>query len=59
MGWSTGVVEAMKSQNTSTKIQVNSKCQYPMTKTYLGRYFFEMAWSFEILNFGHCDLFDI
>ena len=57
-GWD-GVVESMKSQNTSTKLQVNSNFQYPMTKTYLQRYFFETAQKFEILNFGDCDLFDI
>ena len=36
-----------KSQIPSTKLQINLKFQYPMTK------------KFEILNFGHCDFFDI
>ena len=41
-----------KSQNTSTKLQINLKLQCPtMTKISLQR--------FEVLNFGHCDLFVI
>ena len=38
----------MKSQIPSTKLQTNFKFQYQMTETKSG-----------ILNFGHCDLFDI
>jgi len=38
-------------KNTSTKLQINLKLQYSMTKISLQR--------FGILNFGHCDLFDI
>jgi hypothetical protein len=37
----------LKSQIASTKLQINHKFQYSMTKT------------FEILNFGHWDLFVI
>ncbi|MBT8406506.1 MAG: hypothetical protein KJP05_03535 [Deltaproteobacteria bacterium] len=40
----------MKSQTPSTKLQTNFKFQYAMTKT---------QDRFGILNFGHCDLFDI
>jgi hypothetical protein len=47
---SAGMMEAMKSQTPSTKLQTNLKFQYSMTKTQNG---------FRISNFGHCDLFDI
>jgi len=45
-----GVMESMKSQIPSTKLQTNIKFQYSMTKTQN---------RFGISNFGHCDLFDI
>ena len=45
-----GVLEFMKSQTPSTKLQINLKFQYSMTKT---------RNRFGISNFGHCDLFDI
>jgi hypothetical protein len=47
---SAGMMEAMKSQTPSTKLQTNLKFQYSMTKTQN---------RFGISNFGHCDLFDI
>ena len=47
---SAGVMESMKSQTPSTKLQTNLKFQYSMTKT---------KNRFGISNFGHCDLFDI
>ena len=46
---SAGVLESMKSQAPSTKLQINLKFQYSMTKTQN---------RFGISNFGHCDLFD-
>jgi len=49
----------MKSQIPSTKLQINSKFQYPMTKIYLELSYFKMMQMFGILNFGHCDLFVI
>jgi hypothetical protein len=61
----------LKSQITSTKLQINSKLQYqnlklqyPMTKTdELAKrqkpFFLKIIFAFEILNFGHCDLFGI
>jgi hypothetical protein len=45
-----GILESMKSQTPSTKLQKNLKFQYSMTKTQN---------RFGISNFGHCDLFDI
>jgi hypothetical protein len=39
-------------QIPSTKIQINLKFQYPMTKTFKDK-------PFRFSNFGHCDLFDI
>jgi len=39
--------KAIKFQTTSTKLQINLKFQYSMTKIFV------------ILNFGHCDLFVI
>jgi hypothetical protein len=44
------MVESMKSQTPSTKLQTNLKFQYLMTKT---------ENRFGILNFGHCNLFGI
>jgi hypothetical protein len=44
------VMESIKSQTPSTKLQTNLKFQYSMTKTQN---------RFGISNFGHCDLFDI
>jgi len=57
----------LKSQITSTppekrrasKSQTNCRFQYPMTKTVLIGSFFDILSMFGILNFGHCDLFDI
>jgi len=51
MKWNTGILDDMKSQNPSTKLQTNLKFQYQMTKT---------KNRFAISNFGHCDLpFDL
>jgi hypothetical protein len=65
----------MKSQIPSTKLQINYKFQYPMTKTCLELSSFKIMYRFGILklgtraqggesnrsadNFGHCDLFVI
>jgi hypothetical protein len=58
----------LKSQITSTKLQINSKLQYqnlklqyPMTKTdelakRQKQFFLKIIFAFGILNFGHCDL---
>jgi len=58
--------QLLKSQMTSTppekrrasKSQTNYKFQYPMTKILIGS-FFDILSTFEILNFGYCDLFGI
>jgi hypothetical protein len=44
------MLEPMKSQAPSTKLQINLKFQYQMTKT---------KNRFGISNLGHCDLFGI
>jgi hypothetical protein len=62
----------MKSQIPSTKLQINYKFQYPMTKTCLELSYFKIMYRFGILklgtraqggesnrsadNVGHCDL---
>jgi hypothetical protein len=46
-------VLCLKSQIPSTKLQINFKFQYSMTKT------FQDETLFGISNFGHWDLFDI
>jgi hypothetical protein len=62
MGYSK-ISTIIKSQITSTKLQINSKIQYSMTKTLgIGIYDnlkHETSDRFRILNFGHCDLFGI
>jgi hypothetical protein len=59
MGYSK-ISTIIKSQITSTKLQINSKIQYSMTKTLgIGIYDnlkHETSDRFRILNFGHCDL---
>jgi hypothetical protein len=54
----------LKSQIPSTKLQINLKLQYQMTKTdELAKrqkpFFLKIIFAFGILNFGHCDLFGI
>ena len=49
----------LKSQIPSTKLQINLKLQYSMTKTGLECLILEIIHMFWILNFGHCDLFGI
>mgnify|MGYP001816081766 CR=1 FL=1 len=51
-----GLLGFMKSQIPSTKLQINYKVQYPMTKTCLELSYFKIMYRFGILNFGHCDL---
>jgi len=51
-----GVLESMKSQTPSTKLQTNLKFQYPMTRTCLELSSVKMMEKFGISNFGHCDL---
>jgi len=46
-------VLCLKSQIPSTKLQINLKFQYSMTKTFQGETLFEFS------NFGHWKLFDI
>jgi hypothetical protein len=52
-----------KSQITSTKLQINPKSQYSMTKTLEFCIYInlndETIGRFRILNFGHWNLFDI
>jgi len=43
----------LKIQIPSTKLQINSKFQYPMIKVFQDKTLFGFS------NFGHCDLFDI
>ncbi len=63
---SAGVMESMKSQTPSTKLQTNLKFQYSMTKTQnrfgilkLGTRPQGGESKRSADNFGHCDLFDI
>ena len=46
-------VLCLKSQIPSTKLQINHKFQYSMTKTFQDETLFGFS------NFGHCYLFDI
>jgi len=46
-------VLCLKLQIPSTKLQINYKFQYPMTKTFKDETLFGFS------NFGHWDLFDI
>jgi len=51
--WFSLGVLGIKSQIPITKFQLNLKCEYSMTKTFLDEIMFEYS------NFGHWDLFDI
>ena len=52
------ISELIKSQISSIKLQINPKFQYSMTKTCL-EFQIQVIYGFGILNFGHCNLFDI
>jgi hypothetical protein len=57
-------MKSYKTQISNYKSQINLKLQYPMTKTdelvkRQKTFLLKIIFAFGILNFGHCDLFEI